>query len=99
MSGLILHNGANSVKTITDYERELHIQHAGYLMGLAMHSGNREETQQWLRAQMLAIRQRSPAQQARMTTQIERAIDEGNDYFAACGTRDGQKLKAQARHA
>lgn len=48
MSGLILHNGANSVKTITDYERELHIQHAGYLMGLAMHSGNREEAQQWL---------------------------------------------------
>ena len=96
MSGLILHNGANSVKTITDYERELHIQHAGYLMGLAMHSGNREEAQQWLRAQMLAIRQRSPAQQARMAADIEQAIDHGNDYFSTCGSQDGQQLGSAA---
>jgi hypothetical protein len=27
------------------------------------------------------------------------AIDEGVNYFAACGSRDGAQLKAEARHA
>lgn len=29
----------------------------------------------------------------------EQAIDEGVDYFAVCGARDGSNLKAEARHA
>lgn len=73
---------------MTDQERELHIQHCGYLMEQAMLAGNRQEALDWLHAETQAIGQRSAAQVARMTAEIERAIDEGVDYFQVMGARE-----------
>lgn len=74
---------------MTDRERELHIQHCGYLMEQAMLAGSRQEAVDWLQAETQAIGQRSAAQIARMTAEIDRAIDEGSDYFSVMGARHG----------
>lgn len=81
---------------MTDAERELHIQHCGYLMEQAMLAGNRQEAESWLQAEMQAIATRSPAQVDRMTAAIDRAIDEGVNYFSVCGARDAQQLRSAA---
>lgn len=78
---------------MTDRERELHIQHCGYLMEQAMAQGNRQEATDWLQAETQAIGQRSPAQIARMTAEIDRAIDEGSDYFSFMGARHGAAVR------
>lgn len=84
---------------MTDEQREQHIKHCGCMVEQAMAAGDRHEAANWMQAEMLGIALRSPEQQARMTAAIERAIDEGVNYFAACGERDGQQLKTEARHA
>lgn len=86
-------NPAAVIPEMSDQERELHIQHCGYLMEQSMLAGNRQEAMDWLQAETQAIGQRSPAQVARMEAEIERAIDEGVNYFAACGSRDGAQLR------
>lgn len=81
---------------MTDQERELHIQHCGYLMEQAMLAGNRQEALDWLQAETQALGQRSAAQVARMTAEIDRAIDEGSDYFAVMGARHGAAARKEA---
>ena len=77
----------------SDLDRELQIKHYGNLVVETMATGNRHAANNWLQAQMLAIAQRSPQQQARMAAEIDRAIDdEGNNYFAFMGARDAQQI-------
>lgn len=85
--------------SIQDATHEMHIQYLGARMKMSMDAGNRQEADSWMQAQVQAITKRSPEQQARMTAAIDRAIDEGVNYFAACGACDGTQMKAEARHA
>lgn len=86
---MLTSNGAATRQTpavgVSDFARELQIKHYGNLVVRAMAAGDRHTANNWLQAQMLAIAQRSPAQQARMTADIEQAISDGNDYFAVQG--------------
>jgi hypothetical protein len=81
---------------MNDEQREQQIKHYGHMVEQAMAAGDRHAAANWMQAEMLAIALRSPEQQARMTAAIDRAIDEGVDYFAACGSRDGQQLRSAA---
>lgn len=79
---------------MTDQQRERYIRECGLLMVAAMVAGNRQEADSWMQAEMLAISQRSPAQVAKMTAEVERAIDEGVNYFAAIGDRHAAQLRS-----
>lgn len=81
---------------MTDQQRERYIRECGVLMVAAMVAGNRQEAESWMQAEMHAIGQRSAAQVARMTAEVERAIDDGVNYFAACGARHGARLRPGA---
>jgi len=84
---------------MTDAEREQHIVDCGYLLEKAMAEGNADEAQHQMALMYAAIEARSPAQQARMTAEIERRIDEGVDYFQVQGARDGRQLGQGVSHA
>ena len=79
---------------MNDQQREQHIKHCGCMVEQAMSTGDRHEAANWMQAEMLAIACRSPGQQARMTAAIDKAIDEGNDYFSVTGALHGAQLRA-----
>lgn len=86
----------NSFKPMTDAEREAYIARCGRQLVEAMAAGNRQEAVSWMQAEMLAISQRSPAQQARMTAAIDQAIDDGVNYFDSCGARHSAEFRRAA---
>lgn len=51
---------------------------------------------EWLQAEIQAIRQRSAAEIARAADEMDRAIDEGVNFFAACGARDAAAVRQEA---
>lgn len=55
-----------TMNPMTDEEREAHIHDCGRLMLESMAQDNRQAAEEWLQAQTLAIKSRSPEQVARM---------------------------------
>lgn len=71
---------------MTDQEREDYIKECGARMEAAYLAGNRQEAEQWLQAQNVAIKARSAAQVARME----------DDYFSDQGAADRAVLERRA---
>ena len=75
--------------SLTDEERELHIEALGRLMMKAHREGDLVQSRQWLELQKEAINGRSPAQVARMET----------CYFAEQGDKARQAALARSAAA
>lgn len=72
---------------MTDQEREDYIKACGDRMRKAYEAGNREDADLWLQAQNQAIKDRSPAQVARMEACF--FVTAGEDDAAALGVTHG----------
>lgn len=88
---------------MTDAERELHIADlAGHMEAAYARfekygmPADRDIAWQFMHMRDEAIKARSPAQQARITTALEKAIDEGVDYFQVMGARHAAELRERA---
>jgi len=91
---------------MTDEELEAHIFCCGQQLEAAYARyeryrvpADRDAAVELLHMRDRAIKARSPAQQARITAAIEKAIDEGVDYFQVMGARDGKALREGSRPA
>lgn len=81
--------------TVTDEQRERHIQACGEHMLACYAAGDREMAKCWLAAQNAAIRERSEAQKRRMAVAAGLPTEDGC-FFA----QDGLRARTEAkRHA
>lgn len=71
---------------MSDVEREVHIQACGRHIEAAHRAGDMATARLWLQAEMLAVKERSPAQVARME----------EDYFSTEGERARRAAAARA---
>jgi hypothetical protein len=64
----------NQPAELSDADRETYINQCGLMVVQAMAQGQRELARHWFEQKRLAIFQRSPEQQARMSAEIDRRI-------------------------